>query len=97
VYFLLIVLSFTVPVIIGFIKFRQFTSYRTWGVKLAVAITVIGYILLFTGLSDWPFRLAAFLCLAGAIEEIAITLLIKNEHVDVSSLLQAIRYRKDNY
>lgn len=97
IYFLLIVLSFTVPVIIGFIKFQRFTSYHTWGVKIAVAITVVGYILLFTELSDWPFRLAAFVCLVAAIEEISITLIIRNEHVDVRSLMQAIEYNKENH
>jgi cardiolipin synthase len=95
IFFLLIVLSFTVPVIVGFIKFQRFTSYHTWGVKIAVAITVVGYILLFTELSAWPFRLAAFVCLAAAIEEISITLIIKNEHVDVRSLMQAIKYNEE--
>ena len=56
-YFIIIVLSFTLPVLIGFIKFHTVSSYHTWSVKLAVAITVISYILLFTGLLDWPFRL----------------------------------------
>lgn len=55
-YFIIIILSFTLPVIIGYIKFHQFTSYHTWSVKLAVFVTVVGYLLLFTGLLDWPFR-----------------------------------------
>lgn len=96
VYFTFIVLSFTLPALIGFIKFRRFTSYHTWSVKLAVVITVTGYILLFTGLSEWPFRVAALFCLYAAAEEIAITLLIRREHVDVRSLLQALKYRREN-
>lgn len=95
-YFIIIVLSFTLPAIIGFIKFRQFTSYHTWSVKLAVAVTVLGYILLFSELMDWPFRLAALFCLYAAIEEIAITLLIHHEHVDVRTLRQALKYRRNN-
>ncbi|PCJ88955.1 MAG: CDP-alcohol phosphatidyltransferase [Thiotrichaceae bacterium] len=96
VYFTFIVLSFTLPALIGFIKFRRFTSYHTWSVKFAVVITVTGYILLFTGLSEWPFRVAALFCLYAAAEEIAITLLIRREHVDVRSLLQALKYRREN-
>ena len=96
VYFFIIVFSFTIPVIIGFIKFRQFTSYHTLSVKLAVFVTVIAYILIFTGLLDWPFRIAAMLCLYAAIEEIAITLLIHHEHVDVRSIWQALKYNKEN-
>ena len=95
-YFVIIVLSFTLPALIGYIKFHAFTSYHTWSVKLAVVITVVAYLLLFTGILDWPFRLAALFCIYAAAEEIAITLLIHHEHVDVRSVWQAIKYRKEN-
>jgi len=39
---------------------------------------------------------AALFCLYAALEEIAITLLIHHEHVDVRSVWQAIRYRREN-
>jgi CDP-diacylglycerol--glycerol-3-phosphate 3-phosphatidyltransferase len=96
VYFAILVMSLTLPVIIGFIKFHRFTSYHTWSVKLAVVISVIGYILLFTGLLDWPFRIAALFCLYAAIEEIAITLLIHHEHADIRSVWQALKYHREN-
>ncbi len=95
-YFTIIVLSFTLPVIIGFIKFHTVSSYHTWSVKLAVAITIVGYILLFTGLLDWPFRVAALFCLYAAIEEVAITSLIQHELVDVRTVWQALKYKKNN-
>lgn len=95
-YFTIIVLSFTLPPLIGYIKFRAFTSYHTWSVKLAVAITIVAYLLLFTGLLDWPFRVAALFCLYAAIEEIAITYLIQHQHVDVRSVWQAIEYKRNN-
>ncbi len=95
-YFIIIVLSFLLPAIIGYIKFHQFTSYHTWAVKLAVAVTIISYILLFTGLFDWPFRVAAVFCLYAALEEIAITFLIQQERVDVRSIWQAMKYRREN-
>ncbi len=96
VYFIIIVISFTSPALIGIIKFHAFTSYHTWSVKVAVVVTVISYILLFTGLLDWPFRVAAFICLYAAIEEIIITLLIHHEHVDVRTVWQALRYHREN-
>ncbi len=95
-YFILIVLSFTLPALVGFIKFHIFTSYHTWSVKLAVFVTVISYVLLFAGLLDWPFRVAAVFCLYAAIEEIAITLLIHHEHVDVRTVWQALKYNREN-
>lgn len=95
-YWLIIVLSFTLPVVISLIKFHTISSYHTWSVKLAVAITVVSYVLLFTGLLDWPIRVAAIFCLYAAIEEIAITLLIRHELVDVRTVWQAIRYKRNN-
>ena len=95
-YFIIIVLSFTLPALIGYIKFQRFPSYHTWSVKLAVVITVISYILLFTGLLDWPFRIAALFCLYAAAEEIAITLLIHHEHVDVRTVWQAVKYNRES-
>ncbi|TXI19771.1 MAG: CDP-alcohol phosphatidyltransferase family protein [Nitrosomonas sp.] len=94
-YFIIIVLSFTLPVCISLIKFHSISSYHTWSVKLAVAITVISYVLLFTGLLDWPFRIAALFCLYAAIEEIAITILIPEKIVDIRTVWQALKYKKD--
>ena len=95
-YFSLIVLSFTLPAVVGYIKFQRFTSYHTWSVKLAVFITVVSYVLLFTGLLDWPFRVAAAFCLYAGIEEIAITLLVQRQYVDVRSLWQVLKYNREN-
>jgi CDP-diacylglycerol--glycerol-3-phosphate 3-phosphatidyltransferase len=95
-YFSLIVLSFTLPAVVGYIKFQRFTSYHTWSVKLAVFITVVSYVLLFTGLLDWPFRVAAAFCLYAGIEEIAITLLVQRQYVDVRSLWKVLKYNREN-
>ena len=93
-YFTVIVLSLMLPVLTGYIKFHSFTSYHTWSVKLAVFVTVIGYVLLFTGLTAWPFRLAALFCTYAAAEEIAITVLMKNQRVDIRTIWQAMRHKK---
>ena len=89
-------LSFTVPVFIGFIKFHSFTSYHTWSVKLAVFLSIVAYFLLFSELIDWPFRVAALLCLYAAIEQTIITVLIQHEHVDIRTIWQALKYRREN-
>lgn len=94
IYFLIIILCFTLPVVVGLLKFRMLAGYHTWSVKLAVAVTVLAYILLFTGLLDWPFRVAAFVCLWAALEEVAITLLMPRYHADVRSVWKALEYRK---
>lgn len=93
-YFIIIIFSFTLPVLVGLLKFRTLTSYHTWSVKLAVAVTIVSYILLFADILHWPFRVAAILCALAALEEIAITLVIKNEQVDVRTLWQVLRQNK---
>ena len=94
--YVVIVLSITAPVIVGLIKFKTITSYHTWTVKVAVVVTFVGYILLFGGWLDWPFRVAAVFCAVAALEEIAITLLIHHEHVDVRSVWEALKYNKED-
>ena len=95
-YYMIMLLSLTLPVLIGFIKFHVFTSYHTWSVKLAVFVSIVAYVLLFSELVDWPFRVAAFICLYAAIEETIITLLIHHEHVDVRTAWQALKYHREN-
>jgi len=87
IYIGIIVGCFTLPVLIGLIKFKTFISYHTLGTKVAVFISVIAYILLFTGLLDWPVKVAAVFCLYAAIEEIMIVFISDNAtSVDVKSI-----------
>ena len=92
-YCLVIVLSFTLPVVVGLTKFHTLTGYHTWSVRLAVAATAISYFLLFSELLDWPFKLAALLCMYAAVEEIAITLLLRNEQTDIRTIWDAVKRR----
>lgn len=93
-YFSLILLSFLVPVCVGIIKFRCLTGYHTWSVKLAVFVTFVGYVALFSGVASWPFQLASYLCVYAGIEEILITLVLRREQVDVRSIWIALRYEE---
>jgi len=94
-WFFAIVASFTVPVIVGLIKFRKLTSYHSISVKIAVLASYIGYLLLFTEMHALPFRIAAVLCIIAGIEEIIITLLLDREHHDIRTFRQAMRYHKN--
>lgn len=93
-WFIAIVLSFVVPALVGLMKFRAFTSYHTQSVKLAVFITFVGYLLLFTETDSTVFKIAAVACVIAAIEEIIITLLMHHQHVDVRNLKRAWRYHQ---
>ncbi len=93
-WFALIVASFSIPVLIGLIKFHRLTSYHTWSVKLAVAVTFAAYVLLFSGIAQWPFVLASIVCLYAGLEEILITLVMRKERVDVRSIWAALKYER---
>lgn len=96
IYALVIIASFTLPVLVGLIKFKTITSYHTWSVKIAVVFTVTGYLLLFSGLTPWLFRLAAFCCTYAAIEQIMITMVTQQEKVvDIRTFWQAIKENKN--
>lgn len=94
--FIIIVSSFTLPVIVSLIKFHTISSYHTWSVKLAVALTIIGYVLLFSAQVKWIMDLAVLFCLYAAFEEIAISLLLPGKQVDVRSIWQALKYLERN-
>lgn len=81
----LIVASCLLPAGAGLIKFGRFTSYHTWGAKLAAAAMGSTLYILFLGGPVLPFRIAAVLCMLAAVEEIAITLLLSEPESNVRS------------
>ncbi len=94
-YVIIMISCFTLPVFIGLIKFKTWTSYHTISAKLAVFVSIIAYVLLFTGLTDWPFKVAVVFCVYAAIEQTLITLLCHKERiVDVKSIWHAMREKK---
>lgn len=95
VYVLLIVASCLLPAIAGFIKFGRFTSYHTWGVKVAAAAMGITLYVLFLGGPAWPFRIAAIICILSALEEIALTILLSDPQSNIRSIWHAIKYGRN--
>ncbi|MGR9051587.1 MAG: CDP-alcohol phosphatidyltransferase family protein [Gammaproteobacteria bacterium] len=92
-YVMLVVASCLLPSAAGLIKFGRFTSYHTWGVKLAAASMGSTLYVIFLGGPAWPFRIAAVLCILAAFEEIAITLLVSEPKSNVRSVWCIVRTR----
>lgn len=88
------VASFVLPALVGLVRFRRFTSYHTHLVKVAVGASAVGLYLMLLGISVWPFRIAAVLVALAALEEIAISLVLKEERSDVSGLWEVLRERR---
>ncbi|MGR8997576.1 MAG: CDP-alcohol phosphatidyltransferase family protein [Gammaproteobacteria bacterium] len=91
IYVGLIVASCLLPAFAGFSKFGRFTSYHTWGVKLAAASMGSTLYILFLGGPVWPFRVAAVICILAAIEEIALTLLLSEPESNVRSVWDVLK------
>ncbi len=89
------VVSFILPAAVGLLRFGRFTSYHTWLVKLAVAAAALGLFLMLLGISVWPFRIAAVLVVLAGLEEIAISLVLREERSDVSGLLEVLRDQRE--
>jgi CDP-diacylglycerol--glycerol-3-phosphate 3-phosphatidyltransferase len=91
IYVGLIVASCLLPALAGMLKFGRFTSYHTWGVKIAAASMGLTLYILFLGGSPWPFRIAAIICLLAAIEEIVITLLLPEPESNLRSVWDVLK------
>ena len=94
-YYAIILFSLLLPTQVGLVKFGKVSGYHTWTVKVAVFATFVGYIALYSGLAAWPFQLASLLSLIAGIEEILITLVLREARTDVRSLAAALRLRNE--
>lgn len=90
---------FTMPVIVCLIlvpivsltRFRSLTSYHTWLTKVAaVAIAAGGTVYLAWDLA-WPFQVACVLAVMSALEQIVISLLLREKRSNVKSLWHVLR------
>ena len=88
---LLVLVSYILPILAGFVKFRRLTSYHSWAAKAsAVLLSFSAFILLITKVA-WPFRIAAVAQCISACEEIAITFRLSEPKINVKSLWHVIR------
>ncbi len=82
----IIISSYLLPAFVGIIKFDTFTSYHTWTVKLAAVSVGLSLYILFLSGTAWPFRVAAFISMIAATEEISISLIAPEPYSNVSSI-----------
>lgn len=90
-YVVMVLASFTLPVLAGFLRYRRLTSYHTWGAKLSAVLMGVSTLLLFVGGPAWPFRLSTFILALAQLEEMAITIVLSEWRSNVPSLVHAVR------
>ena len=85
-YLLAAALSFTLPVALALSKLGEYPSYHTLAAKTAALLFAPAYYLLILGGDDRFFRIVIFFHVLVALEEIAITLILRHPRSDVRSV-----------
>ena len=80
-------LSYVLPVVVALVRFSSFPSYHTWGAKLAAVLIAPAFYLLVLYDEQTFFRLVIIFHVLVAMEEIAITMMLKNPKTNVASIL----------
>jgi CDP-diacylglycerol--glycerol-3-phosphate 3-phosphatidyltransferase len=93
-YFALVLTALVIPNAWGLLRFRRLLGYHTISAKGSGVILAISTLLLFTGLTPVPFRVAAFVEFAVAIEYIGISLILPDWTSEMKSIWHAWRQRR---
>jgi len=86
--------SYSVPTLIGILKYGRPTSYHTWGGKLCAAAAGCTFLILLVRGPNWPFRLCVPIIIIEAIHEIVMTAMLPRWVANVPSAWHAWQKRK---
>jgi CDP-diacylglycerol--glycerol-3-phosphate 3-phosphatidyltransferase len=89
--FVVAIVSYFLPIAVGFAKFRRLTSYHTFMARIAAYAIGMGIVLLFARGPILPFQVAVGILALAAIEEIAITVKLDAPRSNVGSLRRVLR------
>jgi phosphatidylglycerophosphate synthase len=89
--FIVAVLSYLLPITVGFLKFRSLTSYHTFLARVSAYLLGAAIVMLFARGPTLPFEIAVAVLGLSAIEELAITLLLGSPRSNVGSLRNLLR------
>lgn len=95
IYLVAATLSYILPVVIALVRLGSFPSYHTWGAKLAALLIAPAFYLLILSDKQLFFRAVIILHVVVALEEIAITFLLKKPKTNIASILTILNLRKD--
>lgn len=87
----LVILTYLVSTLAGFIKYRRWPSYHTRAAKTCWFLTLIGVIALFLDFALWPLRTAMIAVVLTNLEALAITAISPTWRADVTSIYHAWR------
>ena len=90
------VASYAIPVVVGFIKFKQLTSYHTLMARVSAYLLGISVIVMFAHGPLLPLRIAVAILVLAEFEEICITLVLPEPRLNVRSLRKALELRRSS-
>jgi hypothetical protein len=93
-YFALVLAALVIPNVWGLVRYRRLLGYHTLSAKSSGPFLLMSAVLLFTGLTAIPFRVAAFVELAVAMEYIAISLIVPGWTGEMKSVWHAWQHRR---
>jgi CDP-diacylglycerol--glycerol-3-phosphate 3-phosphatidyltransferase len=86
--------ALVIPNAWGLLRYRRLLGYHTLSAKSSGVFLATGTVMLFTGVSPVPFRLASFVEVLVAAEYIAISLILPGWTGEMKSAWHAWRYRQ---
>ncbi len=95
IYLYIIVACFLIPALFATIKFDTYISYHTYSIKMAAVVLNLSLYPLFLGGPAWLFRMAVFIYVIAAIEEVAITFTLTKLQSNVRSIWHVLQQRKN--
>ena len=93
-YMVLALLSYVLPVSIGFLRFRTLISFHSRGAKLSAILLGITVLLMMLNGPRWPFRFSSIIFMAAGIETIFITFVMREPKANVPSIFAALAMRR---
>lgn len=96
IYLFAATLSYILPVILALSRFGSFPSYHTWGAKLAAVLIAPAYYLLILSDNQLFFRAVIIFHVLVAVEEMAITLILKYPKTNVGSIIKLLEGRPNS-
>lgn len=89
-----VVASYLATTLAGVLRYRRLAIFHTWSGKASAWLLAGGAMLLFLGVSPWPFRMAAVVVVLSDVEELAMMRVLPGYRADVPSLWHAWHDRR---
>jgi len=88
------VTAFLLPGLLGLIRYHKLPGLHTWSAKLAMICMGASVLMLFGGMTAWPFRISVLILAAAGAEEILIISWFPSPPSNLRSARQAWRLKR---